>query len=508
LMLVGAAGLTVQTAQAADLPVKAKAVEYVKVCSLYGAGFYYIPGTDTCIKIGGYIRVATTFNGATYDLPYYQSGAGSSELNTKNYFSTRERTALNIDTRTASEYGVVRTFGSVLFDFNQGRENISGGFTEVDYAFVQFAGFTAGKAVSQFDPQWALDKPNIGGTGFLSGSNNATGIAQLAFTAAFGNGISGTISAEDGTPYRNAGVYNTANFLIAPGQSTFLGTTFGGVNGTNSFLGNAQGGDHIPEIVGNLRIDQKWGTLHFGAAGHNITTAYYGGNESTGHPEDAWGYAVTGAIELKNLPTGAGDTFKLEGSFANGAAKYIFGGTYDTAGGGRFAKFSGNSLAFGYVLDGVYSPGGNIEKSDAWDVNAFFEHYWNPNWRTSLYGSYSKVEYNSNTTAALFQAFGAGGRLGVNGNGNAGINAGVLNATGNFDLAIAQVGTRTAWTPIQNLTLAAEFQYSRVDQNLNGTYTGAVAGKPGTAGTPASYQTYQLKDQNIYTGSVQILRSF
>ncbi|HSV15303.1 MAG TPA: porin, partial [Tepidisphaeraceae bacterium] len=40
-------------AEAADLPVKAKAVEYVKVCSLYGAGFWYIPGTDTCIRIGG-----------------------------------------------------------------------------------------------------------------------------------------------------------------------------------------------------------------------------------------------------------------------------------------------------------------------------------------------------------------------------------------------------------------------------------------------------------------------
>jgi len=45
-------------AWAADLPVKAKAVEYVRICSLYGDGFYYIPGTDTCIKIGGYLRVA------------------------------------------------------------------------------------------------------------------------------------------------------------------------------------------------------------------------------------------------------------------------------------------------------------------------------------------------------------------------------------------------------------------------------------------------------------------
>ena len=50
-----AAGLIVMGgAQAADLLVKAKAVEYVRICSLYGAGFYYIPDTDTCIKVGGY----------------------------------------------------------------------------------------------------------------------------------------------------------------------------------------------------------------------------------------------------------------------------------------------------------------------------------------------------------------------------------------------------------------------------------------------------------------------
>ena len=49
--------------QAADLPVKAKAVEYARICSLYGNGFYFIPGTDTCIKLGGYLRADVTFNG-------------------------------------------------------------------------------------------------------------------------------------------------------------------------------------------------------------------------------------------------------------------------------------------------------------------------------------------------------------------------------------------------------------------------------------------------------------
>src|ERR1043165_9317163 len=57
LLLGSAAGLVaVSGGRAADLPVKAAPVEYVKVCSLYGAGFSYIPGTDTCLKIGGYLR--------------------------------------------------------------------------------------------------------------------------------------------------------------------------------------------------------------------------------------------------------------------------------------------------------------------------------------------------------------------------------------------------------------------------------------------------------------------
>src|SRR5262249_18556855 len=57
LLLGSAAGLvTVAGAQAADLPVKARPVQYVKICNLYGVGFYYIPGTDTCLKIGGYVR--------------------------------------------------------------------------------------------------------------------------------------------------------------------------------------------------------------------------------------------------------------------------------------------------------------------------------------------------------------------------------------------------------------------------------------------------------------------
>src|SRR6478609_6307402 len=57
-LLTSAAALVAATgAQAADLPSrKAAPVEYVRVCSTYGAGFFYIPGTDTCIRVGGRAR--------------------------------------------------------------------------------------------------------------------------------------------------------------------------------------------------------------------------------------------------------------------------------------------------------------------------------------------------------------------------------------------------------------------------------------------------------------------
>ena len=118
LMLGSAAGLIAMSgAQAADLPVKAKAVEYVKVCSLYGAGFFYIPGTDTCIKLGGYLRVDTTFNGGIYDGPAWSGDIGQGNRY-RDYFAARSRMALTIDTRTATEYGVVRTFGQGDFQFS------------------------------------------------------------------------------------------------------------------------------------------------------------------------------------------------------------------------------------------------------------------------------------------------------------------------------------------------------------------------------------------------------
>ncbi len=121
--------LALTAAQAADLPVKAKPIEYVRVCSLYGAGFYYIPGTDTCIRIGGAIRLDTAFNAAPgYDTPFWRGTAGGANAYNRSYFSSYDRFNLFIDTRTATDYGVVRTYANLELDFGVGRDNIAGGF--------------------------------------------------------------------------------------------------------------------------------------------------------------------------------------------------------------------------------------------------------------------------------------------------------------------------------------------------------------------------------------------
>src|SRR5215469_17902005 len=94
LLLSSAAGLVaVSAGQAADLPVKAKPVQYVKVCSLYGAGFYYLPGTDICVRLGGWIVQDTHYD---IDQPNWFGGSscdfgcgGRSQLRPSDFFTPR-----------------------------------------------------------------------------------------------------------------------------------------------------------------------------------------------------------------------------------------------------------------------------------------------------------------------------------------------------------------------------------------------------------------------------------
>src|SRR5256885_5037957 len=123
-LLGSAAGLVaVSGTQAADLPVKAKPVEYVKICTLYGEGFYYIPGTDICLKIGGYVRADYRWNATGGGQPQYTGGGGAQDRSVSPY-SMRHRASFNFDSRSQTAYGVLRTYVSVNVD-NQDQGTVS-----------------------------------------------------------------------------------------------------------------------------------------------------------------------------------------------------------------------------------------------------------------------------------------------------------------------------------------------------------------------------------------------
>ena len=119
LLLGTAAGLlAIGGAQAADMPVKAAPVNYVKICSLYGDGFYYIPGTDTCLKLGGYLRVQAETHMGGGGVPIGDSAGGEAPQGVwtrdrTNDINYRVRGVTSWDVRQQTEYGTLRTLHPV-----------------------------------------------------------------------------------------------------------------------------------------------------------------------------------------------------------------------------------------------------------------------------------------------------------------------------------------------------------------------------------------------------------
>jgi hypothetical protein len=127
----------------------AKPVEYVKVCSLYGAGFYYIPGTDTCIKISGHVRTEGT--GYVANTP-----SGSFYAPRRNQLATSN--ALPVTACENSPYGSFRAY-------------VSGGASCADFtrSFIDLAGFTLGR--SNGDSAFGIDVGFQGGATIFSPNN-------------------------------------------------------------------------------------------------------------------------------------------------------------------------------------------------------------------------------------------------------------------------------------------------------------------------------------------------
>src|SRR5207302_4812767 len=85
----------------------------------------------------------------------------------------------------------------------------------------------------------------------------------------------------------------------------------------------------------------------------NFTGAAQTGAVNFGHPDDKYGGAVMAALQIKNIPTGAGDDIKMSGSWSLGASHYVLGTSSPDP--SSFAIYKGTRFAMGVTTDSIYS---------------------------------------------------------------------------------------------------------------------------------------------------------
>ena len=210
-LLIGSAAalVAVSGARAADAVVaEPEAVEYVRVCDAYGAGFFYIPGTETCLKIGGYVRYDIGFgdrNGLDTD------GDGDGDA-----FKKFSRFSLQVSTAAETEMGTLRTFVETRFNYAQGVSSNS-----LNFAFIELGGLRIGKDESAF----------------------------TTFT-----GYAGSVINDGIVPY-------------GPFDTTLISYTFTGGNGFSAILSleddNGEGEGYVPDVV----VGAKYSAGDFGITG-------------------------------------------------------------------------------------------------------------------------------------------------------------------------------------------------------------------------------------------------
>ncbi len=425
LLLGSAAGIAaVAGAQAADLPSrKAAPVEYVRVCSAYGAGFFYIPGTDTCLRVGGRVRAEYT--------------VGTRYGDSQDAYGTRARGRLNVDARTATAYGTLRTYfryeltnstgmyaGAIggnqgIIAPGQGRFTSSSTTSLVDLAFVQFGPITAGRAQSFFD-FYANDYT------FSTLRTSDSRVNLLAYTATFGSGFSATVSLEDrnsGTAVRENGVFASPSIFGTPTGVAYLGQDF-------------------PDIIASLRVDQGWGSAQLSGALTNRNITYNalvpGVVGLVNRDDDDYGFAVQAGVKI-NLPMlAAGDVLFLQAAYADGALGYL--GWNGQFGSGRILS-TGSPLN---VSDFGVDVFGNTDSSTGFSLVAVLRHFWTPELRSEFFGSYSELKLGNRSVTALVDAAGTP-------------------IVRSLDPKELIVGANLIWSPVSGLDIGVEVLYTRTE---------------------------------------------
>jgi porin-like protein len=524
LLLGSAAGLVaVAGAQAADLPVKAKPVQYVKICSLYGVGFYYIPGTDMCLKIGGWVRAEMAYGVNGQSVGTYSNGVLNNRSTNNNWW--RIRGYITADARNQTEYGTLRSYIAVGLSTNTlGVDGASNQF-DANRAFIQWAGFTFGRAASFYD---FYSGAAVSYFGFFPQSDTGDGGKEvMAYTAQFGNGFSASLSAEVRRTTNIIGQNAGGTSPTAGAVPTFgaAGSLIAGAMTPGGFAATGYGGNQYPDFIANLRVDQAWGSAQIMGGVHQVNGLYYAGPqpapagaagtlaasfgpEGFGHPSDAWGWLVGAGLKWNFPMIGAGDYFYSQVNYTQGALRYLF----QNPNGNWYLQENQGSAAYGVLSDGVYGgtnfagagTGTDIQLTTAWGINAAYEHFWSPRWRTSIHGGYYAVSYNSQANAILCSVQGFGNGTGIG-------NLAVATAGCDNNWSTWWIGTRTQWNVTKDFYMGLDVAYTKIQSGS--TFNGLTANAPQIAANqmlPGGTNNYQrpVDDQDNWQVRFRVHRDF
>jgi hypothetical protein len=296
-LLLVAGVMTATSAQAADLSAPAaEAVDYVRVCDAYGKGFFYIPGTETCLRIGGYVRV-DAYASLSEDNGGLAGGLGWDDRDEG--IAARARARVEFEAINNTDFGPLQSFIAIHSQL----DTRSGNATTVDRAWIKWAGFTFGWHDSFFTFMG-------GGADVLLASVAGPDDANVvwAYTAAFGNGISASLSFEAPVTTRQGGTF----WADADGD---------GLRDANELF-PAYGGTRWPDVVANVKVSQAWGSAQIMGALHHAysSDAFFA---FTGNNVDEVGYAIGAGVKVNIPGLGAASDFGIQAAYSKGAVKYV-----------------------------------------------------------------------------------------------------------------------------------------------------------------------------------------
>jgi len=198
LLLGSAAALAaVSGAHAADAIVAAEPepLEYVRICDAYGKGYFYIPGTETCLQIGGKVRTEAQWGDA------YGGHGTAGDWQDGTLWHTRAE--LNVNTATDTEYGPLKTATIIRWDWSEG-DNTG---TNLLHANISLGGFLVGKDDSQYNQFVGYAGDVINDDVIYDGPYE---LNQLTYLYDAGNGFTAVASIEDTNSSDNAEAYDGA----------------------------------------------------------------------------------------------------------------------------------------------------------------------------------------------------------------------------------------------------------------------------------------------------------